>query len=272
MTYVETAIAPALASEWLTKYPNPNNRPLDLGAVSRYATDMATGNWTPSGQTIQFTTKDDGTPMISDGQHRLRAIVDSGTTQTIMVVWNVPQIAMLNTDGGKSRTKGQNLRMCGKTYAATYAAVVQPIVNMSVNGGAPVKLSASQTESLVNQYASSINAIAPHFGPQRGVDKKLRSRSLMAPFVYAHHNADPIDQPAVEEMAKLFVSGAYSFPKDHPIRATRDHMSSGAVHLSGADNVPKNFKKLLTGIRAYLENETINELRVTDKGWNYFTK
>lgn len=86
-------------------------RKLDAHRVRQYAREMALGRWHLNGETIQF----DG-PRLLNGQHRLHAVVESGTTVPILVVRGVAAAAFTTIDQGKSRSIGDLLRQIGYPY------------------------------------------------------------------------------------------------------------------------------------------------------------
>ncbi len=90
-------ITPAKAQQWLNH--NKGNRKLRDGVVEKYAEDMRQGRWTRCPMPISFYA--DGE--VADGQHRLWAIVESGTTQEFLVLRNLAREDGLNIDTGLSR-------------------------------------------------------------------------------------------------------------------------------------------------------------------------
>ena len=67
-------ISPKLAQQMLAA--NTQNRPLRDAATDLMAKDMAEGRWHLNGESIIFSS--DG--VLTDGQHRLTAVVRSGVT------------------------------------------------------------------------------------------------------------------------------------------------------------------------------------------------
>lgn len=72
-------VTPELAAKWLKS--NFDNRPLTKSTVDSYARDMATGNWRLVHQPIAFDCRGN----LTDGQHRLNAVVKSGATVEMYV-------------------------------------------------------------------------------------------------------------------------------------------------------------------------------------------
>lgn len=101
------SVTPEKAEVWLNK--NNNNRNLRDGVAEQYANDMRNGNWTQCPESISF--YDDGD--LADGQHRLWAIIESGTTQRFPIVRGLNRQDGLNINTGLSRTIIDNGRISG---------------------------------------------------------------------------------------------------------------------------------------------------------------
>jgi len=94
-----TKITPELASKWL-EANFKNNRQIRQARVDAYASDMAAGNWTFTGEAVKFSI--DGS--LIDGQHRLSAIVASGKSIKMLIVKGVKPAAMTAMDTQMGRT------------------------------------------------------------------------------------------------------------------------------------------------------------------------
>lgn len=93
---VET-ITPVLAEEYLKH--NTNNRQLRKNIVSYYAKQMRDGQWMLNGESIVF--NEQGT--LVDGQHRLAAVIESGTSVDMLVVRNADRDSFATIDSGITR-------------------------------------------------------------------------------------------------------------------------------------------------------------------------
>ena len=102
-----TKITPAMAEQLLNN--NPNNRAMRQGRAEAYASDMVNGQWTECLAPIAI--YDDGE--VADGQHRLWAIIESGTTQEFELVTGLDRAAGLNIDTGITRSLVDNARISG---------------------------------------------------------------------------------------------------------------------------------------------------------------
>lgn len=91
-------VTPALAAKWLER--NTRNRPLRDSVVLRYAADMRDGKWKVTGDAIAF----DTTGAVINGQHRLWAVLESGVTVKMLVVFDLdPDVVYVLDDHFKRR-------------------------------------------------------------------------------------------------------------------------------------------------------------------------
>ncbi len=91
-------ITPDIAGEWLKL--NTLNRPKKLQKIALYAADMKGGHWPVTGATISF----GKSGRLLDGQNRLQAVIDSGATIRVLVVWGLDDDVFDVIDGGARRT------------------------------------------------------------------------------------------------------------------------------------------------------------------------
>lgn len=100
-------VTPAMAIAWLET--NKDNRKISNHRITRYAEDMARGNWRITGDSIRFA--EDG--RLLDGQHRLWACVESDTPFQTVVFTGVNSGSQLVMDQGMGRTRGSQLNILG---------------------------------------------------------------------------------------------------------------------------------------------------------------
>lgn len=110
------AVDPATASRWL--HHNGANRKIRDTQINKYAADMSAGRWALTGAPIQFSV--DGT--LLDGQHRLKAVVESGVTIPMFVVEGLPVGAQPYMDVGMKRTLSDQLSVLGYLHTPVLAA------------------------------------------------------------------------------------------------------------------------------------------------------
>lgn len=98
---------------------NTHNRAINQARVRQFASDMADGRWMENGESLKF----DMNGTLQDGQHRLWAVIESDTSQPMVVVRGLFPEAQDTMDIGASRTTGQILRLNGQTNPNFAAAV-----------------------------------------------------------------------------------------------------------------------------------------------------
>src|SRR5690349_4386463 len=107
LTAVFENVTPEVAERWLRK--NSRNRPMSNVEVGQHVRDMRAGNWLQTGQTVGFDWNDN----LTNGQHRLQAIVLSGVPQVLLVVRGLDPRAQDVTDIGKKRSIADALHLEG---------------------------------------------------------------------------------------------------------------------------------------------------------------
>ncbi len=116
-------IGPDKARQYLEK--NISNRRLRLNAVNQMVSDMQNGRWRTNGSPLRF----DENGRFVDGQHRLHAVIKSNTTQTFLVVYDVPCDAHNTIDiDSKARSASDILSFNDVTSATTIAAIARRII------------------------------------------------------------------------------------------------------------------------------------------------
>lgn len=91
-------ITPAEATNWLRA--NEHNRPVRKNHVNFLAGEIKNGNWQLNGQAIVIADNE----QVLDGQHRLLAIIESGTPIQSLVVYGITPEAFSTMDTGAVRS------------------------------------------------------------------------------------------------------------------------------------------------------------------------
>lgn len=104
-------VTPEVAQEWLQTIAA--NRRLSKVNLENLTKAMEEDRWHDDGSTIKF----DKNGRLIDGQHRLRALIDTGKSMTFLVVFGVKPEAMTTLDTGKSRSRGDVLAIHDPTLA-----------------------------------------------------------------------------------------------------------------------------------------------------------
>jgi hypothetical protein len=120
ITTVLEEFTPEKASKVL-KDSNTHNRKVTEGHVKALADQMRQGAWLP-GTSIMFGAKN----ILLDGQHRLRAVVASNTSQFFVVVRGASLATQLVIDTGKKRSLAEQLSLGGVANPTTTAGALRP--------------------------------------------------------------------------------------------------------------------------------------------------
>jgi hypothetical protein len=113
-------ITPQMAAQMLLK--NTKNRKMNRNHINSMVRDMLAGNWQQNGDAIRFDYNGD----LIDGQHRLKAIIESGKAMYCVVVRGLDPESMKTIDSGKKRNYGDRLTMRGIKNANRFG----PTINM----------------------------------------------------------------------------------------------------------------------------------------------
>lgn len=126
-------ITPAIAEAWLEK--NVNNRPTRRTKLAEFATAMLRGEWMLNGEAIKF----DWDGNLTDGQHRLLALIDAGRengeiTIPVLVIRGLDPSAQMTMDQGLKRTFSDTLRWLGEKNVVTLGSAVRILDNFLRTG------------------------------------------------------------------------------------------------------------------------------------------
>jgi hypothetical protein len=94
------------------------NRPLKPHMVVQFAADMKAGRWGQNGQPIIVSKGG----QLLDGQNRIEAIIESGVTVEMFVVYDVEEAEIATMDTGSKRSVADVLAMRGTTNATLVAS------------------------------------------------------------------------------------------------------------------------------------------------------
>lgn len=118
-------ITPEIAGQMLKR--NHRNRKPSKGNVKFLTREMNNGNWVFDGSPIRLT--EDG--RLLDGQHRLTAIVESGTTQQFLIVSGIKAETFKVMDTGKGRNSSDVFSIEGISNATIASATSRIVMRHS---------------------------------------------------------------------------------------------------------------------------------------------
>ena len=139
-------ITPEIAEHYLSY--NTQNRKESVSSISFLTQQMNKGLFIENGESIVF----DKNMKLTDGQHRLMAIINSGKSYHIPVVTGVNIKSMATYDTGKNRSAADVLSINGFKNANLLSTFIKLINKYEKNGSKASKpLSYSRDEQLTNQ-------------------------------------------------------------------------------------------------------------------------
>lgn len=117
-------IGPEEAKKILEERNPYNYRSINMGTVEIYAKDMENGNWMENGEPIMF----DINGNLINGQHRIMAIIRSGTEQWFVIVEELDPSSASTIDIGRKRSIEQYLKWADKGYKTGATGIVQQVM------------------------------------------------------------------------------------------------------------------------------------------------
>jgi hypothetical protein len=109
---------------------NSKNRHVMRSKVEMWSRAMAAGNWILNGESIKVA----GSGILLDGQHRLLAVLDSGSTIETVVVRGLPEPTQETVDIGDRRSLADILTLRGEQNTFLLAASLMVAVRLDMNG------------------------------------------------------------------------------------------------------------------------------------------
>lgn len=246
-------VTPDLAQEWLAR--NLNNRNVVPSRVAAYAAQMSAGSWKLTHQGIAF----DEHGNLVDGQHRLRAVVQSGVATKFWVFRGVSREAMIAIDVGKSRTACDAFLLLGDTATRDSVAVSRVLLGSYV-------FQRGETEKLDIAYAIGWDKLrvfhdamrdAIDFALLNASEKGLRHGCVSAAIASAWFTEN---RELLSEFKEHFSSGLVTSESDVAAIKLRTFMLTSNKTRGGREARSDLFLRSCTALRAYLERRPLQKL------------
>lgn len=252
-------VTPELAAKWLTlnadNYRNPKT-----SRIRRYAREMEKGNWRNTGDPIRF--DEDG--HLVDGQHRLYSQVESGTTQTYVVVRGLTPEEVDALDQGASRTASDVLRRHGvEKYRTGVASTLRLLKTWDsgqvIHAGSATVVQTSQSEvlELLDEYPD----VEKHQAWAYGIRKELGFTPAAA--AAARYILDRVAEP--EEVQAFWdgVEGVGVNGDTDPRRTLMRWVRKRSDGSSGRVNNSQQLYAIFAAWNAWREGRTLKSISLT---------
>lgn len=259
VTHKTMQVGPDLARKWLEQ--NVSNRQVRPARVKEYTKAMTDGRWLYTADPIRF----DVDGRLIDGQHRLLAVVKSGTEQQMHVVRGLAREAQDAVDTGAARTASDALKVRGFKHGPQLAVTV-PIVNWLLKGGG---FAASYSRD------DAVYWVGVHEGLDDTVDLAVKNRNLLpcqlAPYAAAHYAARAVSQDRAATDA-FFVDQlveTIGLTTGAPALATRRYLLGQREDKKPATKEVKAavVLALLEGYKQFRAGHTLSTLKAPRGGW-----
>ena len=133
-----------------------------------------------------------------------------------------------------------------------------------------LQLSFGQVEKAISEYDEALKTITPIFFEDKRVAQRYRAAILVAPFVFAHHQAKTqVMKTKVVKAAKEFALGIKGNGVSQPISVLRDHMGEQRSFAGARCRIPV-FKKCLNAIKSYVRDEELEACSASSQGLIFF--
>lgn len=245
-------VTPVLAEAMLARNAD-DQRGLKPSVVGRYAADMSSGAWVLTHQGVAFNRLGN----LSDGQHRLTAIVQSGMTIPLAVWFGVGgREEMVVTDSGKVRTDLDAAAVLHLGVTAQTVATLNAMVKYGqVNGGA-ILAGMTRTARLaaLARHEKSLKLVNEWFGAGK-VARQVAPGPVRGAVGCATHHVPP---KSLARFVSVLIDEAEPTPTERAARVLRHFvMTSGA---STTANGREFFLKTCRAILHFVAGETPTRL------------
>lgn len=244
-------ITPEVAQGYLAR--NKHNRAMRRGLVERYAESMKRGEWRATHQGIAF----DASGYLLDGQHRLKAIIDSGCAVQMTVARDVETGSQLVMDDHAKRSASDALTLARQERVTqTEVAIIKCAVefNSQVRSGVRY-LTKQQLSDLVDVFRTPLDFVASHMtDKQRGVTASPVQAAVCLAWFYVH------DLERLEEFVRVIMGR--SLPDGERDRAAvivREWLLRNGM-VGGYGPRYEAFCKTQRAISAFMEGRPLGKL------------
>ena len=259
-------ITPKKAGELLSK--NYNNRSLRMKRVAVYKSEMMCGNWKSNG--IPIIIGSDGE--LKDGQHRLKACIESGITMKDVVVINLPKTQANCYDIGAQRSARDIAKFEGLDDTPFFRSLgMFATVNVAISGNAWTKnySKINLIQEMQKHYEACEFVYNKIFIATSARSKaKTRKSSIGAAIFNAYLSG--YDTEKLERFCEVLNFGLIQDDSEKPIIALRDNI------LKATEQTKKERTKIYfqcqAVLKAFESGQTNVELRKADKEYYSYPK
>lgn len=257
--WVLTQITPELAKEWLANSKDVvRNRNITASRVSSYADQMLSGQWRVTHQGIAF----DENNHLTDGQHRLSAIVKAGErNQSIKVemwvYWGLPQTDMIVVDKHRPRSEQNSLYISGMDVSRSDVITARAMLghgNYNMSGNC-TRLLGEDLANYINQHREAISFSCRLMCRNEKGISTAPIRALIGRAWYTQ------DRDRITQFVNILYTGMVENPKeDEGAIRLRNWLKDQPANISQSVTV---YRRATSALVAFLERRSLAALRET---------
>ena len=247
-------ITPEIAARWLRA--NTHNRRLREAAIVRLTGAIERGEYTLNGESIVFTYEG----VLSDGAHRLTAIVRAGIGVWAVVVWGVSPDSQDSQDTGLTRTAADVFQFHHESNAHDLAAATSYLWYYRTHGwiGSGWTANSSPTRAQLLTVLEENPGLRDSLAWGWQTQTLMRGRSSGATL---HYVFSRIDVDAADDFFMRFVSGE-GLSAGHPILTLRDVLIRDGFNKP-AMPLSRRTALIILAWNAYRKGRTLKRLQWT---------
>jgi hypothetical protein len=206
---------------------NKDNRPVNTRHVKSLAREIKEGRWQVNGDTIAF-----ATDRLVDGQHRLMAIIESGTPVETFVVRGVSSESFLTKDAGKRRRTSDAMAIAGIVYSNDVAAATLKVWLYVKYGKIGSVYAQPSTSELMEFYEQNTGIL-------KSVQFVGRKSRIMTPSLCAalHYLFSGKHQEMADRFTEDMMTGA-DLGKENPIFLLRQRLLE---NITSKSKLPQSY-------------------------------
>jgi hypothetical protein len=241
-------ITPAIAKRYLAK--NKRNRTFRPRWAKRLARMMVSGDWHETHQGIAFNC--DGS--LRDGQHRLAAVIESGTTQWFWVARGVKDEGIMFIDDHARRNEADAFAISGRDIDRHDVAIAKAMHQMLTSAHT---IARADLLRFIEKYHDGIQ-----FSKAKSAKKGLSHSCVRAVIAMAFYSAD---KERLAEFASSLHSGITENPAtDNAVLRLRDWLIATPASGGFLPHRKVVFQKAQAAIDSYLKYKPLAKLYAKD--------
>jgi len=241
---------PAMAKTLLKK--NGRNRSINKSNVNALLNDIMDDQWFPNGDAISFYDTGD----VAEGQHRLKAIVISGKTVPILVVFGLKAETAIGMGSGKSRNSRAIAKINGENLPA--AAIGMTGFYLQIESKRS-KISQRQKQEFYKANKEHVDFVLDAFETHRDGNKYIPGiyvGYVQAALMAAH--AAKVSNSNLDDFIRVLVTGIPKNGKREEIviKQLRDFIMSNSHMSQGGQPRIDMYKRVQKVLKNFIDNNT----------------